>query len=45
MNFIEQVFGIAPDAGSGALELGLVLAVLLIVTVGFIVRMRANRAR
>jgi hypothetical protein len=28
MNFIEQIFGVSPDGGSGALELALMVPVL-----------------
>ena len=32
MNFVEKLFGITPDAGSGSLETALVAAVAVIAT-------------
>jgi hypothetical protein len=43
MNFIEQVFGISPDGGSGVLEFMLVLVPVL--TVGVIYTVRAIRRK
>jgi hypothetical protein len=43
MNFIEQVFGISPDGGSGVLEFMLVLVPVL--TVGVIYTVMAIRRK
>jgi hypothetical protein len=40
MDFIERIFGISPDGGSGALELALLLALLLIVAAAMVLRRR-----
>ena len=42
MDWIEQIFGIEPDMGSGALEILIVGAVVLIV-VGVVVMRRRTR--
>jgi len=43
MHFIEQIFHIAPDNGSGLLELSIIMAVLSIPAVLLAVRRRAKR--
>lgn len=44
MDFIEQIFHVAPDGGSGVLELGLLAAFLLLaLTPAAIRKMRAKR--
>jgi hypothetical protein len=45
MDFIERVFGVAPDAGSGNLEAALTLAVVAAIALAVIVRMHARSAR
>ena len=42
MDFIEKIFGITPDAGSGTLEAAFVLAVAIIVAVALMLRSRAK---
>jgi hypothetical protein len=42
--WIEEIFGVEPDAGSGALEWGVVLA-LALATVAFILMARAEWKR
>jgi len=45
MDFIEKIFGMAPDGGSGALELALVLVPFLAVSlVAFLAKRRSRRA-
>ncbi len=45
MDFIEKIFGIAPDGGSGSLELALVLVPFVAVSlVTFLARRRSRRA-
>jgi hypothetical protein len=41
MDFIEKMFGIAPDAGSGSLEAALVAAIATLVVALIVVRKRA----
>lgn len=41
MNFLEQVFGFAPDGGSGSFEVLLVLVPLVLL---YMIRKRVNRA-
>lgn len=43
-DWIERIFGIEPDEGSGALE-WLIVAVLLVVTIAFIAAARAEWRR
>lgn len=43
MQFIEEIFHVAPDGGSGILEMSIVMALLSIPTVIFAVRRRAKR--
>ena len=43
MDFIERIFGIAPDRGDGSLELLWIAALLLVVAV--VVAWRLRRAR
>jgi hypothetical protein len=49
MDWIEQLFGVSPDGGSGALELVIALLVALIVVVvvmarrGLVLRRRGSR--
>jgi LPXTG-motif cell wall-anchored protein len=47
MHFIEQLFGISPDAGTGTTELlyGAVVAVLLIFAGWYVSRRRRHAAR
>lgn len=45
MNFIEQVFGLAPDGGSGLLELMLVLAPIVGMIALYIARHRIDPSR
>jgi hypothetical protein len=45
MDWIEQVFGIDPDMGSGALEILIAGAVVLIVVGILVMRRRAADAR
>ena len=45
MDFIERIFGIAPDAGSGSLEAALVVAALVVTTLVVMSRKRARAAR
>ena len=40
MNFVERLFGITPDAGSGSLETALVVAVVVIATLATMLRNR-----
>lgn len=42
MDWIEQLFGIDPDLGSGSLEL-LIAGAVLIVAAGLAIRIRASR--
>jgi hypothetical protein len=44
MDFIEKIFGISPDGGSGSLEMGLLLAPVLLVAALLIVK-RRNRPK
>lgn len=43
MDFVEQLFGISPDGGSGAYELTLLLTVLCLVALGAL-RRRLSRS-
>ena len=43
MDFIERIFQVKPDGGSGFFELAIILAVFLVSTVLFSVRLRAKR--
>jgi hypothetical protein len=43
MDFIERIFGIAPDGGSGALELMLFLIPIVILAAAWAWRMRSTR--
>lgn len=43
MDWIEQVFGLDPDFGSGALEMLIAGAVVLVVVGVFLLRRRASR--
>ena len=45
MDFVEKIFGIAPDGGSGTLEVALVVAVVVVATLLVIARNRARAAR
>ena len=44
MDWVEQVFGIAPDAGSGTLE-ALIAGAIVAVILGVAFGVRAQRAR
>ena len=44
MDFIERIFGIAPDHGDGSLELLWIAALLLVVAVVIAWRLRRGRA-
>jgi len=44
MDWIEELFGISPDAGSGTLEATIAAAVVLVV-LGIVFRIRARVAR
>jgi hypothetical protein len=44
MDFIEQIFGMAPDGGSGSLE-RLLLAVAVVAIVGLMARVFQRRQR
>ena len=43
MDFIERIFGVAPDGGSGALELALFLVPVVIVALAAFLRSRRAR--
>ena len=45
MDFIERIFGVAPDAGSGTLEAALVVAAVVVTTLAIMARNRARAAR
>jgi hypothetical protein len=43
MDFVERIFGLSPDAGSGALEVMLVLAAIGFVAWRIVCRLRQRR--
>jgi hypothetical protein len=43
MDFIERIFGLAPDGGSGYLELAILLTVVTVPAIFLVVRRRAQR--
>ena len=45
MNFIERVFGLAPDGGAGSIEMLSIVLVAFIATAAFILRSRLDQAR
>ena len=45
MDFIETIFGLSPDAGSGTLELALVVAAVAVATLAVLLRNRIRAAR
>ena len=45
MDFIEKIFGVTPDGGSGTLEAALIVAVVVVATLAFKVRNRTRAAR
>ncbi|HUI83323.1 MAG TPA: hypothetical protein VL240_03820 [Candidatus Binatia bacterium] len=46
MHFIEQIFHVVPDGGTGVLELGIVLVLLTLPLAGSVLRRkRASRER
>ena len=40
MDFIEKIFGIAPDGGSGSLETGLILIPVMVIAAILFMRLR-----
>jgi hypothetical protein len=44
MDFIERIFGIAPDGGSGYFELAIILTVITVPAIFFAVRRRGKRS-
>jgi hypothetical protein len=45
MNFIEQIFGISPDNGTGVLEATLLIVVCVVPILFAVLRMRRPRLR
>jgi hypothetical protein len=43
MDFIEKIIGVTPDAGSGTLEVALVLAAVVVAALAVMVRNRTKR--
>jgi hypothetical protein len=44
MDFIERIFHISPDGGSGSLELAIILVVMAVPVVSVVFRMLRKRA-
>jgi hypothetical protein len=45
MDFIEKIFGIAPDGGSGSLEMALILLPIVVATIIVFFRSRSQSRR
>ena len=45
MDFIERIFGISPDGGSGSLEMMLLLVPVVVATLVMVLRKRSNFRR
>ncbi len=45
MDFIEKIFGVTPDGGSGTLEVALIVAVVIVATLVVVVRNRTRAGR